>query len=180
MTTLAQFRKTALSFPETAEEGIGGRMVAFTVRDKRFASTDQEGCVLLHLRGEDADRVLSEHPTAERLTRGATQIGVRVPFKDINGQQLNHWVRRVWILRAPKQLAEQITAAETATPGKVGDLPKAIGGPATAALVSAGITTLAQLAKRTQAELKEMHGVGPKAIRILTEALAESGRSLKS
>jgi hypothetical protein len=180
MTTLAQLRKTALSFPETTEEGIGDRMVAFTVRDKRFASTDRDGCVLLHLRGEDADKVLFEHPTAERVTRGATSIGVRVPFKDINGQQLNHWVRRAWISRAPKNLAEQITAADTAAAGEIGDLPKAIGRPATAALVSAGITTLAQLAERAETELLDMHGVGPKAIRILNEALRDSGRSFKA
>jgi hypothetical protein len=174
VTTLAQLRKTALSFPETAEEGIGGRMVAFTVRDKRFASTDQDGCVLLHLREQDVDKVLAEHPTAERLTRGATTLGVRVPFKDINGQQLNQWVSRAWRLRAPKRLAEQAAAADTAAAGKVGDLPEAIGRPATAALVSAGITTLAHVAGRTEAQLLEMHGIGPKAVRILNEALNES------
>jgi hypothetical protein len=40
MTALAQLRQTALSLPETAEQGIRFGMVAFTVRGKRFASMD--------------------------------------------------------------------------------------------------------------------------------------------
>jgi hypothetical protein len=38
--------------------------------------------------------------------------------------------------------------------------------------VGAGITTLAQVAAVTDAELLAMHGVGPRAVRILREALA--------
>lgn len=50
-----------------------------------------------------------------------------------------------------------------------------IGGPATRALAQAGITTLRQVADRSARELGAMHGVGPKAIRILGEALTEQG-----
>lgn len=66
-------------------------------------------------------------------------------------------------------------AGDTATAGAVGDLPKAIGGPATRALASAGITTLAQVGELTRVQLLEMHGVGPKAVRILGEALGVTG-----
>jgi predicted flap endonuclease-1-like 5' DNA nuclease len=89
VTTLAQLRKAALSYPETAEQVTGSGTVAFTVDEEWFAS-----------------------------------------------------------------------------------LGKAIGGPATRALVGAGITTLAQVAAVTDAELLAMHGVGPRAVRILREALA--------
>lgn len=172
MTSLAQLRKAALALPETAEHGG-----EFTVCDKRFAATDQDGRVLLHLPAGDAERVLAEHPTAQRLPR----IGVRVPFGDINGQQLNHWVRRAWLARAPEQLAAQVAAADTAAPGAVGDLPKGIGRPATQALVGAGITTMAQVAQLTATELLAMHGVGPKVVRILREALgADSESPLRS
>lgn len=54
------------------------------------------------------------------------------------------------------------------------DLPR-IGRPATNALANVGITTLDQIAAREPAELLALHGVGPKAIRILREALAERG-----
>lgn len=172
MTTLAQLRKAALSHPETTEHAIGSGIVAFAVRDKRFASLGKENLVELRLPTPDVDEVLAAHPTARRLARGATPVGVSVPIGDINGLQLNHWVRRAWLSRAPKLLAERVAAGDTATPGDVGDLPKAIGAPATRALTGAGITSLAQVAARTDAELLAMHGVGPKAVRILREALA--------
>lgn len=167
MTTLAHLRRTALSLPETTAQVTTAGVVTFTVRDKRFAAAGKDGWVALHLPAADADEVLTAHPTASRLTRPA---GVRVPLADVNGQQLNHWVRRAWLSRAPKSLADRARTADTATPGEVGDLPKSIGRPATQALVHAGITTLAQVAELTDADLKAMHGVGPKAIRILRES----------
>jgi len=175
MTTLAQLRKTAISLSETTEQRIDSGEVVFAVRDKRFASAEH-GVVRLHLPAADADEILSTYPTAGRLTRGATAIGVRIPLADINGQQLNHWVRRAWLSRAPKQLAAQAAAAATAVAGEVGDLPRAIGRPATQALTSVGITTLDQVAEHTEAALSEMHGIGPKVIRILNETLVAAGR----
>lgn len=58
------------------------------------------------------------------------------------------------------------------------DLPK-IGAPATRALASIGITRLEQVADRTATELLELHGFGPKALRILREALDAQGRSMR-
>ena len=57
------------------------------------------------------------------------------------------------------------------------ELPK-IGAPATRALAGVGITTLRQLEGRSRAELAELHGMGPKALRIIDEALAEHGLAL--
>lgn len=59
-------------------------------------------------------------------------------------------------------------------PARIGDLPP-IGRPANSALLQAGITTLAQVATHSSAELIALHGVGPKAVRILATALAERG-----
>lgn len=56
------------------------------------------------------------------------------------------------------------------------DLPK-IGAPATRALAEAGYTRLEQLAGVSEAELMKLHGMGPKAIRILREALHNRGLS---
>jgi hypothetical protein len=56
-----------------------------------------------------------------------------------------------------------------------GDLPPAIGKPAMRALLGAGYTHLEQLAHVTEAALLKLHGVGPRAIRLLREALAERG-----
>jgi hypothetical protein len=59
-------------------------------------------------------------------------------------------------------------------PAQIGDLPP-IGRPANSALLQAGVTTLAQVATHSSAELLALHGVGPRAIRILAAALAERG-----
>lgn len=59
------------------------------------------------------------------------------------------------------------------------DLPK-IGAPATRALESIGITKLEQLTKVTEAELSQLHGFGPKALRILQETLKENGLTFKA
>ena len=56
-----------------------------------------------------------------------------------------------------------------------GDLPASIGRPATRALADAGITSLALVLQRPREELLALHGVGPKAIRLLEEAAAEQG-----
>ncbi|MFF3443209.1 helix-hairpin-helix domain-containing protein [Streptosporangium sp. NPDC002721] len=55
------------------------------------------------------------------------------------------------------------------------DIPANIGRPARGALAEAGYTTLAQVASLTERELLRLHGVGPKAVRLLREALAERG-----
>lgn len=58
------------------------------------------------------------------------------------------------------------------------NFPK-IGAPATRALEAAGYSRLEQLTKVTEAELGQLHGVGPKALGILREALNTQGLSFK-
>lgn len=60
----------------------------------------------------------------------------------------------------------------------ISNFPK-IGSPATRALEAAGYTNLKQLSKLTEAELAQLHGMGPKALRILSEALKAEGLSFK-
>ena len=57
-------------------------------------------------------------------------------------------------------------------------LPGNIGAPATRALTAAGYTELDQLAGVPAADLGKLHGVGPKALRLLQEALEQQGMSL--
>jgi DNA repair protein RadC len=57
------------------------------------------------------------------------------------------------------------------------ELPK-ISAPATRALQNAGYTTLRQLAKAPRQELAQLHGMGPKALAIIEQALAEHGLQL--
>jgi hypothetical protein len=57
-------------------------------------------------------------------------------------------------------------------------LPRGIGAPATRALEAAGYTDLQQLSGVPRSELERLHGIGPKALRIIQEELGNRGLSL--
>jgi hypothetical protein len=63
-------------------------------------------------------------------------------------------------------------------PADEGGFPSGIGAPATRALANAGYTRLEELAGVPARELAALHGMGPKALGVLREALAEVGLSL--
>jgi len=71
-----------------------------------------------------------------------------------------------------------VTTARERDADRPDDLPF-IGGPARDALEVAGVTRLDQLPAWTEKELLALHGVGPKAVRILREALAERGQAFR-
>lgn len=58
---------------------------------------------------------------------------------------------------------------------EVTPLPKGIGQPATRAFALAGFTSLESIAGASRSHLIALHGVGPKAIRVLQEALESRG-----
>ncbi len=57
----------------------------------------------------------------------------------------------------------------------VDDFPAKLGRPAYRALLHAGYTSLGQLTQVTTRELGKLHGMGPKGIRQLRDALAAKG-----
>ena len=57
--------------------------------------------------------------------------------------------------------------------------PAGVSGPALRALSSAGIRSIADLARWTEADLAALHGMGPKALDVLRDALEASGRSFR-
>jgi hypothetical protein len=77
--------------------------------------------------------------------------------------------------RQPVHAAQDHAAEGTG----VDELPN-IGKPATRALLGAGVRSLTDVAGRTEVELLALHGVGPKAIRLLSEAMAERGLKFSS
>ncbi|HQV68813.1 MAG TPA: hypothetical protein PLJ62_06980 [Thermoflexales bacterium] len=58
------------------------------------------------------------------------------------------------------------------------DLPK-LSAPAQRALASVGITRLSDLGKFTEAEIANLHGIGPNALKALKEAMAKNGLEFK-
>ncbi len=63
---------------------------------------------------------------------------------------------------------------------KFGEAFPSIGAPAFRAIDSIGIKKLADLTKYTEEELLDLHGFGPKALRILKQALKEKSMSFAS
>ncbi len=57
------------------------------------------------------------------------------------------------------------------------DLPIKLAAPARRALVGAGYVRLEQLTRVSEAELKQLHGVGPNALNLLRRALDAKGLS---
>ncbi len=178
MTTRALLRKAALTFPEVNEEVHDGRVV-FSVRGKQFASVTAEGTVHLRLPDAEADEAIAAYPRAEQLLHAGRQIGLSAPLSHVDGQHLWHLVMTAWKHRAPTRLAANLDAILESPNQPGSDLPTSIGKAATRALATAGVTTLDQVATHSRAELLAMHGVGPKAVRILSDALAEKGKTLR-
>jgi hypothetical protein len=58
------------------------------------------------------------------------------------------------------------------------ELPR-IGAPATRALAGIGVTRLSQLTEHRADDLLKLHGMGPRAIAILRQALADRKLSLR-
>jgi uncharacterized protein YndB with AHSA1/START domain len=56
-------------------------------------------------------------------------------------------------------------------------LPRSLSNPARRALAGAGIENIEQLAQHTEAEIKELHGIGPSAMDLLQSALTARGLS---
>lgn len=64
---------------------------------------------------------------------------------------------------------------DNAQPGS--DLPARLASPARRALVGAGYVRLEQLARLSEKEVLKLHGMGPKALEQLRQALAAKGLS---
>jgi hypothetical protein len=58
-----------------------------------------------------------------------------------------------------------------------GDLPVKLSQPARRALAGVGIQRLEHLTKHSEAEIKQLHGIGPNALTQLRNALATRGLS---
>ncbi|MGP4114417.1 hypothetical protein ACTWP5_26340 [Streptomyces sp. 4N509B] len=178
MTTRAQLRKTALTFQEVEENTTDG-VVVYSVRGKEFVSVTKDGTVRLRLPDAEAEDAVAACPNAERLVHAGRPVGFQAPLADVDGQHLWSLVMTAWQHHAPARLAATLTAIVESPTRPGSDLPASIGKAATRALAIAGLVTLDQVATRSRADLLALHGVGPKAVGILADTLAEKGMSLR-
>ena len=85
-------------------------------------------------------------------------------------------------LRKETSLSHKDTTMKKANPSpnqRESALPLKLAVPARRALAGVGIVRLKQLAKLSEAEVKQLHGIGPKALAVLRRALAAKGLSFK-
>jgi hypothetical protein len=57
------------------------------------------------------------------------------------------------------------------------DLPRGLAKPARRALARAGYTRLEQFSKLSETEVGQLHGMGPKAVDLIRDALAAKGQT---
>ena len=69
---------------------------------------------------------------------------------------------------------------QSATDAAGSDFPPRIGRPAERALAAAGIVSWESLSQRRQSDLAALHGIGPKALRLLTEGLTARGSAFRA
>lgn len=173
MTTVAHVRTAVKRLAEVARLD-GADRETWTVDGRELLVIDaSQAAVELSLSPEDAETVLVDIPGSTLRRRGSSTSGVVIPLAAMNGMQANAVIGRAWAHRAPARLTQVSAAAASAD----GDLPRSIGRPATSALHGAGIATLAELSTRTPADIAALHGVGPRAVRLLGEALEAAGLS---
>ena len=133
----------------------------------------------------DADAV-SQADAAEPLRRSGAAISALIAGLSAGEMAAGDGRVRVFAQVAIRHADNHRTDIETALAARdlrpaaaAGEgLPRNIGAPATRALTAAGYTELRQLANVPVAELRKLHGVGPKALRLVQEALEQHGLSL--
>lgn len=176
MTTKAQLRKAALSLPE-AEEAATSGLPGFSVSGRTFASLTEGNGVRLALDAATASASLSRCTITEVPEENGQPGGITIPLAQLNGMELNNLVFKSWLVVAPDELASKARqAVRGQAPAGPDALPANIGKPATRALLLAGITNLSDVAGRSEKGLLELHGVGPRAVRLLGDALRGTGR----
>jgi len=128
----------------------------------------------------DSDTVRTEHAVELYRLIAHARLAV-LPATDHIGilSQRAEWVVEMIsdFLNAPELEERRPEQTHSQADGQESDLPKSIGRPATNALLAAGYTRLEQLTHVREVDIKQLHGVGPKAITILRAALAEKGLS---
>ncbi|RAP76138.1 DNA-binding protein [Paenibacillus montanisoli] len=60
------------------------------------------------------------------------------------------------------------------------DLPSGLAKPAQRALAGAGLRSMADISNLSESELSGLHGIGPKAVDLLRQAMKSKGLAFKS
>ncbi len=195
---LQQVRRVIRSVAPGATEGISYQMPAFKIERKwlvGFAGWDKH--IGLYPGGE-ATSVFKKEVAKYKHAKGSIQFPIDKPMpvalikklvryrvKAVKGT-LGNDMKKEWKIcsRGHRfQKSSLCPVCPICWPGQrkklQSDFPEKLGAPALRALHNAKIKNLAQLAKHTEADILELHGMGPKALSMLKPALKKAGYAFK-
>lgn len=167
MTTTRHVRTAAARIDGCAEVRAGASS-SFTAAGTEFARLSA-ATVTFWLGPAESVRRRPDLPTAVETIHDDGCPGLQVRLDDVNGMQVNALLTAAHAHRAPDLVVPRPAAA----PGR--GLPRNLGRPATRALEAAGLTTLEAVAAHGRAATAALHGVGPRAVERLQDALAAAG-----
>ncbi len=159
-TRLREMRKIIRSTVPEASEVFSNDMPGYVLHDSLvwFAGSGQ--AVALYPRGHHFKKVYAAELACFKTISGAILFPANAPLPA-------KFIAKIVTDRASEnRLAAQPTPA---------GIPTKIGAPARRALANARITSLEILANYTEAEILALHGVGPRALPLLREALRAVG-----
>ena len=171
--------------PEDEGAKVGLRAVMFRSDDDTVLSAGDlekvkvEAKVAGHERGEKIHVFKYKAKKGYRKRQGHRSELTRLEITEVTHADAASRRRRSRQRAAPRRSRRPRRRRSLRRPPAEGGLPEDLGKPATQALEEAGLTTLRKVAGKTEEELLALHGVGPKAVEALVEALAETGLSLK-
>lgn len=115
---------------------------------------------------------------AYKTSKGAVQFPLGEPLPtDLIRRIVEFRVAESMARKAEKAAAKAAARAKAPAADAPDDFPAGIGQPARRALAGAGYTNLGQLAQVREADLLQLHGMGPKAMGLLKAALAARGQT---
>jgi hypothetical protein len=186
---LARVRRLCLALPETSERLSHGEPTFF-VHKKVFVmfadNHHDDGRIAVWLSmppGAQAALIAK----APKIYFKPSYVGGRgwlgIELARITDEDLSFHIQVAWELIAPKRLLASMpdvnalkVGTKKAKPQPQADLPK-LAAPARRALAAAGVTSLARLARFSEAEVKAWHGIGPNALKALRQAIRANGLS---
>ena len=160
---------------------VGLRAVMFrsdsdtVIAPKDLEKVKVEAKVAAHERGEKIKVFKYKAKKGYRKHQGHRSELTRLEVTEVKLLSRKPAAKKDDVAEKPKESSASADAETASAEG----LPDGIGKPATRALEEAGLTTLEQVASRTEEELLALKGIGPKAVETLAEALADANLSLK-
>jgi len=148
---------------------VGGKIFALLTRDRLVVKLPRQRVDALVATGE------GERFDPRRDGRLMKEWLVVAPTSNQDWLALAH--EALTFVAAPHEATDR-GPAHPVSPQPPVAFPRGSGAPATRALAAAGYTELRQLADVAAADLRPLHGMGPKALRLLQDALVQEGLSL--